>query len=106
MVKTLKFIEELDEEDTEEIDAVDPNCFMKRDSLLQANACLISQLQSRLKAKRFRPQEGDNAKLGYVRALIQALQAQNILLKDTEMDEINTRLKKLEGKTNEKPDKI
>lgn len=71
--------------------------FTSREALLSANSELIVQLQDRLKAKRFRPQEGDNAKLGYIRALIQALQAQNAILKDAELDEIKKRLDTLES---------
>lgn len=71
--------------------------FSNRESLLKANSMLIIQLQARLKAKRFRPQEGDNVKLGYIRALIQALQAQNAILKDVELDEIKKRLDALEN---------
>lgn len=70
--------------------------FSSRDSLLKANSALIAQLQTRLKAKRFRPQDGDNCKLGYIRALVQALQCQNTILKDSELDEIKDRLCKLE----------
>lgn len=62
--------------------------FSNREALLHANSVLIAQLQDRLKAKRFRPQEGDSVKIGYIRALIQALQAQNAILKDAELDEL------------------
>jgi len=70
--------------------------FSSREALLSANSALIGQLQTRLKAKRFRPQDGDNCKLGYIRALVQALQCQNTILKDSELDEIKDRLCKLE----------
>ena len=60
--------------------------FSSRDSLLKANSELIENLQKRINVKRFRPQEGDNVKLGYIRALIQALQAQNAILNDAELD--------------------
>ncbi len=46
---------------------------------------------------RFRPVPGDSVKLGYIRALIQALQAQNAILKDTELDEFKKRLEALEN---------
>ncbi len=71
--------------------------YSSRDSLLRANGELIAQLQDRLKAKRFRPQEGDSLKLAYIRAFIQALQVQNSILKDTELDEIQKRLEALEN---------
>lgn len=70
--------------------------YFSRASLLRANAELIAQLQDRLKAKRFRPQEGDVIKLAYIRVFIQALQTQNSILKDTELDDIKKRLDALE----------
>lgn len=69
--------------------------FSNRESLLSVNSGLIAQLQARLKAKRFRPQEGDSIRIGYMRALIQALQCQNTILKDTELDEIKAELEEL-----------
>jgi hypothetical protein len=69
--------------------------FSSRESLLKANAELIDNLQKRINVKRFRPQEGDSIKLGYIRALIQALQAQNAILKDAELDEIKTEIEEL-----------
>lgn len=69
--------------------------FSNRESLLSANSEIIKQLQDRLKAKRFRPQEGDGIKLAYIRVYLQALQVQNTILKDTELDEIKTELEEL-----------
>jgi hypothetical protein len=69
--------------------------FSSRKSLLKANAELIENLQKRINVKRFRPQEGDSIKLGYIRALIQALQVQNAILKDAELDEIKTEIEEL-----------
>ena len=69
--------------------------FSTREGLLKVNSELITQLQTRLKAKRFRPQEGDSVKLGYIRVLVQALQAQNAILKDSELDEIKNDLEEL-----------
>jgi hypothetical protein len=40
-------------------------------------------------------QEGDSIKLGYIRALIQALQSQNAILKDEEMDAIKRELEEV-----------
>jgi len=71
--------------------------FSSRESLLSANSELISQLQNRLKAKRFRPQDGDSLKLAYMRVYIQALQVQNAILKDNELDEIQKRIAALES---------
>jgi hypothetical protein len=69
--------------------------FFNRESLLKANSALIGQLQSRLKAKRFRPAEGDTIKLGYIRALVQALTCQNTILKDVELDELKKEMEEL-----------
>ena len=71
--------------------------FSNREALLKVNSALISQLQARLKAKRWRVQEGENIKISYIRALIQALQTQNQILKDTELDEFKKRLEALEN---------
>jgi hypothetical protein len=69
--------------------------FSSRKFLLKANAELIENLQKRINVKRFRPQEGDSIKLGYIRALIQALQAQNAILKDAELDDLNKEIEEL-----------
>lgn len=66
-----------------------------REFLLKANAELIENLQKRINVKRFRPQEGDSIKLGYIRALIQALQAQNAILKDAELDDLKKEIEEL-----------
>lgn len=67
-----------------------------RESLLNANAEIIQQLQDRLKAKRFRLQEGDSVKLAYIRVFVQALQVQNSILRDVELDDIKKRIEALE----------
>lgn len=72
-----------------------------RESLLNANAEIIQQLQDRLKAKRFRLQEGDSVKLAYIRVFVQALQVQNAILKDSELDDIKKRLEVLESSQDE-----
>lgn len=73
----------------------DNNNFSDRNSLIQANALLISQLRDRLKMKRWRVQEGESLKVSYYRALIQALQTQNSILKDSEMDELKKEIEEL-----------
>jgi hypothetical protein len=70
--------------------------FSSRELLLSANSELIAQLQDRLKAKRFRPQEGDGIKLAYMRVFIQALTLQNSILRDSELEELQDRIKALE----------
>ena len=69
--------------------------FSNREALLRANSALIAQLRDRLKAKRFRVAEGDTIKIGYMRALIQALTCQNAILKDAELDDINKEVEEL-----------
>ncbi|HEY3361026.1 MAG TPA: hypothetical protein VGK06_04145 [Methanosarcina sp.] len=69
--------------------------FSSRDSLLKANSILIENLQKRINVKRFRPQEGDSIKLGYIRVLIQAIQAQNSVLKDVEINELQSDVQEL-----------
>jgi hypothetical protein len=69
--------------------------FSSRESLLKANSELIGNLQKRINVKRFRPQEGDSIKLGYIRVLIQALTAQNAILKDAELDDLKKQIEEL-----------
>jgi|GEM_PF-1818075 len=66
-----------------------------RESLLRVNSQLIANLQKRVNASRFRVAEGDSTKLGYIRALIQALQVQNAILKDIELDVVKQELEEL-----------
>lgn len=80
-----------------------PLNLLSRKSLLSANSDLILQLHDRLKAKRFRPQEGDALKLAYIRVFVQALQVQNAILKDAELDEIKKRMDVLESMQAGKP---
>jgi hypothetical protein len=69
--------------------------FSNREALLHANSALIAQLRDRLKAKRFRVAEGDTVKIGYMRALIQALTCQNAILKDAELDDMKKEVEEL-----------
>jgi hypothetical protein len=69
--------------------------FSNREALLHANSALIAQLQDRLKAKRFRPAEGDTIKVSYMKTLISALQAQNTILKDVELDDLKKEIEEL-----------
>jgi hypothetical protein len=69
--------------------------FSDRNSLIHANAVLISQLQSRLKMKRWRVQEGESLRVSYFRTLILALQAQNAILKDSELDSLREEIEEL-----------
>lgn len=69
--------------------------FSSRASLLQANSALIAQLQTRLKTKRWKINEGENLKVAYYRVMVQALQAQNAILKDTELDDLKKEIEEL-----------
>ena len=69
--------------------------FSSRESLISVNSVLIAQLRDRLKAKRFRPQDGDSLKISYIRALIQALTWQNAIQKDTELDDLKKEIEEL-----------
>ena len=71
--------------------------FSSRESLLSANSELIAQLQERLNVKRFRVQDGDSIKLAYIRVYLEALKTCNMILRDTELDEIQKRIEALEG---------
>lgn len=67
-----------------------------RDDLLQANGEIIKQLQTRIRGKRFRVQEGDLVKIQYMKTLIYALRCANEILKDIQLEEFDKRLKTLE----------
>jgi len=69
--------------------------FSNRDSLLSANAALITQLQNRLQVKRFRANENDTSKLEYIKTLSEALKIQNEILANAELDEIKEEISKL-----------
>lgn len=66
-----------------------------RDSLLQANASIISQLQDRLNVKRYRVNEADASKLGFINALVGAIKVQNEILQAAEIEEIKEEIEKL-----------
>jgi hypothetical protein len=67
-----------------------------RDDLLRANGEIIKQLQARIKGKRFRIQEGDLIKIQYMKTLIYALKSANEILKDTQLEEFDKKLRTLE----------
>jgi hypothetical protein len=63
-----------------------------RGSLLKVNAQLIAQLQKRINGKRFKQQEGDSVKLGYIRCLISAIGVYSQALRDVEISEVKKEL--------------
>jgi len=67
-----------------------------RTEILEVNGAVINLLTNRLKGKRFRPQGGDVIRLGYVRALIQALQSYNDILRSCEIEELEKKIEYLE----------
>jgi hypothetical protein len=74
----------------------EPIISITRNEILEVNGAVINLLTQRLKGKRFRPQTGDVIRLGYIRALIQALQSYNEILKTNEIDEIEKKIDYLE----------
>lgn len=68
-----------------------------RPKLLDISSRLIEEIFARVDTERFREREGDSVKLQYLRVLVQAVQAHNAILKDTEIDEIKKRLDDLEA---------
>lgn len=72
------------------------NTPITRNEILAYNASIIFLLTNRLKGKRFRHQAGDVIRLGYVRALIQALISYNEILKSTEINELERKIEFLE----------
>lgn len=69
--------------------------YSSRESLIKTTSELIDNLQKRISGQRFRQQEGDTIKLGYARALIQAVQAQNSIIKDSEIDDLKAEIAEL-----------
>jgi hypothetical protein len=80
---------------TDIINPKNASIFSSREFLLKTNAELIENLHKRINVKRFRPQEWDSIKLGYIRAFIQALHAQNAILKDSELDYFKKEIEEL-----------
>lgn len=72
-----------------------------RSRLMDISSSLVESLYIRLNVERFKEREGDSTRLQYIRALIQALQAHNAILKDTEIDDIKRRLDDLEAPKHE-----
>jgi hypothetical protein len=68
-----------------------------RTKLLDISSWLVEDVRSRVDTDRFREREGDSVKLQYLRVLVQAVQAHNAILRDTELDDIKKRLDSLEA---------
>jgi len=67
-----------------------------REELLRISSALIRALDHRLRARVFRSSKHDGTRLAYGRALTAIVAAHGALLKDGQLDEIETRLKALE----------
>ena len=74
----------------------EPSELITLNELLAFNSSVILLLTDRLKGKRFRPQQGNAVRLGYIRALIQALQSYNEILKGCELEELEWKVSALE----------
>ncbi|WP_135611013.1 hypothetical protein [Methanococcoides sp. AM1] len=80
----------------------DPDCLKKinRDDLLSLSSEMIQDIYDRVKVQRFREREGDSTKLKYLRVLVTAIQAHNSILKDDQLEDIESRLAALEESKN------
>lgn len=67
-----------------------------REQLLAVSTDLIRSLHRRISGRRFRGNKHDGVKLGYARALVQAILAHNQVLRDMEMEELERRIAALE----------
>jgi len=67
-----------------------------REQLLAVSTDLIRSLHRRITGRRFRGNKHDGVKLGYARALVQAITAHNQVLRDMEMEELERRIAALE----------
>lgn len=66
-----------------------------RESLLNHNAELLSDIKKKIGLKRFKVSEGDGVKLAYMRVYVQAIQAQASILKDLELNDLKVELEEL-----------
>lgn len=69
---------------------------IEREELLRISSALIRALDRRLRARVFRSSKHDGTRLAYSRALTAIVAAHGALLKDGQLDEIETRLGALE----------
>ncbi len=57
---------------------------------------ILKKLESRLSVVRFRPRDGDQTYLAFVRAATQTVSTLNQILKDEQIDELEARITELE----------
>ena len=70
---------------------------LNRNSAIRMASDLIIRLHKRTCVERFREQDGDRTRVAYARVLVSALQAYAVLLRDTEIDALESRLTALES---------
>ena len=71
---------------------------LSRDELMIRATDLINLLHGRTTAKTFRARQDDPARLAYARAATAAVQAYASILRDSELDEIRSRLDLIEAR--------
>ena len=72
----------------------------EREELIRMLSEVSKKLYRRISAERFVVRAPDNTYLGFVRAFSQVSQAMNSCLRDSELEDLEKRLKALEQETN------
>ena len=72
---------------------------LDRRAALRLASELVIQLHQRVSGDRFREQKGDRTRVAYARALVAALQAYGVLLRDNEIEILEQRLEALEARS-------
>jgi len=67
-----------------------------RQKLLDLSSKVLEKIESRLTSERFRASESDNTYLAFVRAFSSLMTAHNATLRDSELQELDTRISQLE----------
>ena len=73
-----------------------------RQNLLILSSSVLEKIEGRLTAERFRASESDNTYLAFVRAFSSLLSAYNATLRDSELVELDLRVKQLEAESSHK----
>lgn len=82
-----------------EKEEIEPQTLKKlsREQLLEVSTRMIWDIEKRVACDRFRVREGDETKLKFLRVLVSAIQAHSSILKDEQLESIETRLEALEA---------
>jgi hypothetical protein len=67
-----------------------------REELMQKTSQLIKLLHKRSTVGKLKPAQGDRTRLAYARATVQAVQAYATILKDADLEDLKTRIERLE----------